>query len=109
MKYTTSETLRPPPHWYGDLYERSLDPWHRDAFPPGLEHVAPVQTNPRTSGWMALDWCGNALDFFPDGSEVEATPQQIREMKPDMRDTLMQMGAEVMESAYRIAAAKEQP
>lgn len=100
MKYTTSEQLRPPPTWYGDEYERSLDPWHRDAFPTGLEEAAPNQTYPRKSGWMALDGVGNAIGFFPDGTEVEATPKQIRMMKQDMIDRLMEMGADAAKELY---------
>ena len=105
MKYTTSEKLRPPPTWYGDEYERSLDPWHRDAFPSELAHAAPNQATPRKSGWMALDGIGNPIGFFPDGTDVEATPQQIRMMKQDMRDRLMEMGADAAKEFYE----KEQP
>lgn len=94
MKYTTSELLRPPPTWYGDEYERSQDPWHRDAFPPELAHAAPNQSFPRRCGWMALDACGNPIGFVPDGTEVEATPKQILQMKSDMRDRLMAIGAD---------------
>ena len=93
MKYTTSETLRPPPTWYGDEYERSSDPWHKDAFPDELKYAAPHQTEKRMDGWMALDGYGNPIGFCPDGTEVEASPAQIRRMKPDMRDRLMAIGA----------------
>ena len=103
MKYRTSEKLRPPPTWYGDEYERTLDPWHRDAFPPELAHAAPNQTSPRAAGWMALDCIGNPLGFIPDGTEVEATPQQIWRMKRDMQDALMSMGADVMKPVYDAA------
>lgn len=93
MRYKVSKELRPPPHIYGDLYERSLDPWHKDAFPPELSHAAPSQGQ-RAEGWMAIDHIGNPIGFFPDGMEVEATPQQIRVMLPDMRDRLMSIGAD---------------
>lgn len=73
MKRKVSKELRPPPHIYGDLYERSLDPWHKDAFPPELSHAAPSQGQ-RAEGWMAIDHFGNPIGFFPDGMEVEVKP-----------------------------------
>jgi len=67
-----SETEAPPvekmacPSVYG--FERSLDPWHEDAFPDEHKHAG--VTGKRRGGWMALDWCGNPLGFFPDGMEI---------------------------------------
>jgi hypothetical protein len=94
MKYKTSPELRPPPHIYGDSYERTSDPWHRNAFPRGLEWAAPNQGDVRRCGWMATDTWGNPIGFVPDGTEVTATPTQIREMEQDMRDRLMGMGTD---------------
>ena len=93
MKYTTSPELRPPPHIYGDEWERSSDPWHKSQFPTGLEWVAPDQSDTHKNGWMAVDNWGNQIGFVADGTEVEATPKQILCMKQDMQDALMQMGA----------------
>lgn len=109
MKYTTSPELRPPPHIYGDEYERSSDPWHKAAFPVGLERAAPVQADPRREGWMALDSFGNAIGFVPDGEPVEATPKQIREMKPDMQYKLMQIGADTAEAEGLYTPSKGVP
>ena len=49
-------------------FERSLDPWHADAFPSEFKEVG--TTGERKAGWMALDWCGNPLGFIPDGTEM---------------------------------------
>lgn len=97
MKYRTSPTMKPPPHWYGNLYERSSDPWHRDAFPPELADAAPNQSKERGKGWMALDAIGNPIGYFPDGSEVDASPTQMLAMDAEQRETLMQIGADEAE------------
>ena len=94
MRYTTSPELRPPPHIYGDEWERSSDPWHKSQFPNGLEWAAPNQSDSPKSGWMAVDNWGNQIGFVADGTEVETTPAQILKMKPDMREALMRVGAD---------------
>jgi len=68
----TSET-NPPPFLpsHAKEWARSLDPWHRDAFPPELAHAAPNQSTPRDKGWMLYDWVGNPLHFVPDGVLIE--------------------------------------
>ena len=69
----TSETVKPHPHpFYGDSYERGLDPWHSDAFPAGLEFAG--TDGPRNSGWFLIDGFGNAIGFIPDGTDVTETP-----------------------------------
>jgi hypothetical protein len=54
-------------------WERSLDPWHNDAFkgvPIDEKQIdAFANKGERKSGWMALDGCGNPLVFVPDGTE----------------------------------------
>lgn len=61
-------TVKPAPHpFYGDNYERGLDPWHRDAFPDEFKDCAPVQASPRAGGWFLLDAWGNAIGFYRDG------------------------------------------
>ena len=45
---------------------RSLDPWHVDAFPDEFKYAG--TTGERAAGWLALDWCGNAIGFIPDGT-----------------------------------------
>lgn len=66
-----SETVKPPPHpFYGDSYERGLDPWHRDAFPDEFADKAPNQKSPRGSGWFLQDAWKNDIGFIPDGTIV---------------------------------------
>lgn len=48
-------------------FERGLDPWHKDAFPEEFKESAPNQGE-RQSGWLAIDWCGNVIGFFRDGT-----------------------------------------
>ncbi len=50
-------------------WERSLDPWHADAFPVEFRGSAPVKGE-RRKGWMALDAWGNPLMFLADGELV---------------------------------------
>ena len=59
----------PPAGDWGGLvfsWERCLDPWHADAFPPEFRYVG--TTGPRREGWEGLDWCGNCIIFVPDGT-----------------------------------------
>lgn len=50
-------------------FERSLDPWHEEAFPDEFKAQAP-QHGQRRKGWMALDAWGNPLMFVPDGDPI---------------------------------------
>lgn len=63
---TVSETQRPPDSKWVDGWERGLDPWHKDAMPPGFEDTG--SGGERRKGWYAMDWCGNVVDFVPDGT-----------------------------------------
>lgn len=68
----TSETQKPLKKYYGVCeWERSLDPWHADAFPDEFkDHFRKHGSQgERKSGWMGCDWCGNPLIFIPDGTE----------------------------------------
>lgn len=63
-----SATQKPPPHpFYGDSWERGLDPWHKDAFPDEFKASAPNQDE-RKSGWFLNDAFGNAIGFVADGT-----------------------------------------
>lgn len=63
--------LQPPPdHPLVHSYERGLDPWHRDAFPPEFRDRIPLK-GPRGSGWFHLDAWGNEIGFTPDGVVIE--------------------------------------
>ena len=67
---TISENQKPPPHpFYGDSYERGLDPWHEDAFPDDLR-VKGLNIGQRKSGWFLNDDFGNAIQFIADGTEL---------------------------------------
>lgn len=75
MPYVTSETL--PPKWNSSVtyWERSPDPAHRDAFKDTEMHKNLTdQVSDRRLGWMAVDWCENAIGFVPDGTAFEEDP-----------------------------------
>lgn len=67
--YTITVTEKPPLVSYAHDWERGLDPWHEDAFPPEFGHAG--TRGPRKTGWYALDWCGNVVGFVADGDTVE--------------------------------------
>jgi hypothetical protein len=72
---TVSETQKPVPHpFYGDSYERGLDPWHEDAFSSEFKHVA-TSHGERKGGWFLLDAFGNEIAFIPDGTIIEDSTQ----------------------------------
>lgn len=52
-----------------DHWERSLDPWHADAFPAELAYAG--TNGERKSGWLGVDWVGNPIIFVPDGYDEE--------------------------------------
>lgn len=65
-----SATVKPPPHpFYGDSYERGLDPWHIDAAPLEAGAAPFWDKGPRKSGWFLIDGFGNAIGFTVDGTE----------------------------------------
>lgn len=71
-----SSDVKPPPHpFYGDSYERGVDPFHPDAF-SGLglsdsiiKKLAVVWPGPRRNGWFILDMYGQEVGFIPDGTK----------------------------------------
>lgn len=64
-----SETQKPNSHpFYGDSWERGLDPWHSDAF-AGLD-INPGTTGTRRGGWFLVDGHGNYIGFVPDGTPL---------------------------------------
>jgi hypothetical protein len=83
----TSKLQAPPVGGMGGFihsWERTADPWHRDAFKgTGLTDAdldnalvisleGPIRGGVRAEGWGGLDWCGNLICFVPDGTEVQA-------------------------------------
>lgn len=71
MNITISEQVKPPPWQCVVSFERSLDPWHADAFIGTPAEGRFDNSVPRKSGWAALDWVGNELGFIADGSVIE--------------------------------------
>jgi hypothetical protein len=72
-----SETQQPPVGGMGGSihsWERSVDPWHADAFPSHLRYAG--TTGERKAGWDGLDWCGNTVCFVPDGTEIEGAANE---------------------------------
>lgn len=72
MKQIVTADTKPPVGGMGGSihdWERSLDPWHRDAFPKEFKKDAPNQ-GVRRKGWMALDAYRNPLMFLPDGEQM---------------------------------------
>lgn len=73
FKQLVTSRVKPP---LGDLggsihdWERSLDPWHEEAFPDEFKSQAPCHDRQRRHGWMALDAFENPLLFLADGDEL---------------------------------------
>lgn len=88
----TGPDQRPDPHpFYGDSYERGLDPWHADAFKgiPAVEKAIEegrvvelgksggvITSGERRAGWFLIDGAGNAIGWVPDGTPVNRLPEQ---------------------------------
>ena len=72
----------PPLRYCSHAWERCPDPFHVDAFKGTnvdldkaiVIGAAEISKGARRDGWMALDWCGNAIGWVPDGSEFEGEP-----------------------------------
>lgn len=58
-----------PPTDDAGRWERSKSPWHADAFPLEFKDRAP-ELGDRKTGWLEIDWCGNAIGFVPDGTVI---------------------------------------
>lgn len=69
---TVSPDIKPFVSGFGGTildWERSLDPWHSDAFPSEFKGAAP-RHGKRRKGWMAVDAFGNSIMFLPDGAAI---------------------------------------
>jgi hypothetical protein len=63
-----SENQKPTAEYVSvSSWERTLDPWHEDAFPIELSYAG--TKGKRKSGWLGVDWVGNPIIFIPDGTE----------------------------------------
>jgi hypothetical protein len=70
---TVSANQKPAAHpFYGDSWERGLDPWHSDAFARIEGEIGgnPGTIGERRAGWFLIDGAGNAISFVPDGTEI---------------------------------------
>lgn len=66
-----------PPGFNGvDYWERSGDPFHREAF-QGTELAGHGSGGVRRQGWMAIDWTENCLGFVPDGTRANGKPPKF--------------------------------
>lgn len=67
----TGPTVKPPPNpFYGDSYERGLDPWHVDGAPEEFKDRKVWNRGKRKGGWYLIDGFGNQIGFTPDGTKV---------------------------------------
>lgn len=72
MKYTITPKEKPPLGLMGGSvhdWERSIDPFSRECMPDEFKHLFPKKK--ASTGWLALDWCGNAIGFAQDGNVIE--------------------------------------
>lgn len=79
-------------------WERSLDPFHRDAFAgTGLTDEqldnaitigGKVNDGERKHGWLGLDWCGNPIAFVPDGTEMEGPVEKALKQERELDDMM---------------------
>lgn len=77
------DELNPPPYSYmcygGSYWERSLDPWHPDAFPSEFNFKS---NSRRKGGWMLIDWIENPIGFVSDDTLLEGDPD-LYDIKPN--------------------------
>lgn len=74
-----AQTPPPDPGTYAGVYwERASDPFHFDAMPADMKPDTLVVTingqfkgGLRLDGWMAIDWCENAVGFVADGTDID--------------------------------------
>ena len=97
MSYLVSKDC--PPHFGPSVnyWERSLDPFHADAFKGVAEQIGKgcevvlaciggqIDISPkRREGWMAIDWIENPIGFVPDGTEQDGEPPAFEIRPSDM-------------------------
>lgn len=72
-EYLTISIAVPPSPMYVIYWERSLDPWHPDAFKniTKLYKFMKRDKSKRKEGWMGIDYAGNPIGFVADGTIVE--------------------------------------
>ena len=66
-----SKKQKPDPHpFYGDNYERGLDPFHKDAAPEEFKENKAFSAGKRKEGWFLLDAWKNQIGFIADGKKI---------------------------------------
>jgi uncharacterized protein DUF5662 len=86
----TSESVKPPldrmpPSAFS--FERSLDPWHEDAFPPEFKDSG--SKGERAQGWAVLDFWKNEIGFIPDGTKYD---DSVFDSTRDTKDHINKVG-----------------
>jgi len=77
----TSKYQKPEPHlFYGDNYERGLDPFHKDAAPDEFKDTEFFSGGKRNEGWFLLDTWGNQVGFYPDGTPIKPLESKAEEV-----------------------------
>ena len=75
MKYVVTPEEKPPLGLLGGSvhdYERGKDPFSRECMP--VEFQDQFLDVPASTGWLALDWCGNVIAFAQDGNVISDNP-----------------------------------
>lgn len=74
-EFVVSEHRPPGRYLWVAWFERGLDPWHPDAF-VGIEGIHEAKAamhdgSSRRSGWYAVDYCGNTVGWYADGTKLK--------------------------------------
>lgn len=74
---TVSHAVKPPADpFYGDSWERGVDPFHPNAFigfsDDIIDQIRSLNPGPQKSGWYLLDAWGQEIGFIPDGTICES-------------------------------------
>jgi hypothetical protein len=76
---TVSKDQKPLPHFfYGDNFERGLDPYHKDAAPDNFKNSRFFSGGERKEGWFLLDNWGNQISFIADGTVQEDASERSK-------------------------------
>lgn len=83
-----SAAVKPPAHpFYGDSWDRGLDPFHPNAFQGFsdciVDQIRSMNPGPQRGGWFLLDAYGQEIGFVPDGTAIKYqnhTQQSLMEM-----------------------------
>lgn len=71
-QYTITPKEKPPLGLLGGSvhdWDRGKHPFARECMPPEFQDQFPDK--PASTGWLAIDWCGNVIGFAQDGGVIE--------------------------------------